>query len=822
VRAEVAVLVPVGGAFTYAVPDGMHVERGSRVWVGFGEREVEGVVLSVAPGGGGRGVRPIARLVDGLALDADVLALASWIADYYMAPIGEAVRLALPPGGRATEAKRVSLTRDGERAAAGLGAALEPPELDGLKLRERALLERIHAAGGREKLAVLSRAVDGARAGARLLVERGLLEIGGDIDVRRERTEEWVRAVPASPERIAEAVGRAPRRRALLEQIAAAPAGGVPIAALRALDGAARQRVAELVEFGLCAVETRTAAPADPFVAPAAYDHGASRTPPTPTPDQARAMAAIGDALDGAGRPGGYAGFLLHGATGSGKTEVYLRAIERALARGLGALALVPEISLTPQLASRFRARFGDEVAILHSNLSDRERFDAWTRLRAGRVRIALGARSAVFAPVARLGLLIVDEEHDGSFKQEEGVRYHGRDVAMVRARDAGAVAVLGSATPSIETFEAARAGRLTLLELPGRATPRPLPTVEIIDLRRYRPDEGGLLSAPLAAAIEQTLAAGEQAILFLNRRGFSTFVLCTACGHRFACRQCAVTLTWHRGADRLACHYCGYLEPTPSRCPKCAAQAVSRLGLGTERLEHHVAERFPRARVARLDRDAAQGRNLHRVLDGVRERRIDIVVGTQMLAKGHDFPGVTLVGVVLADTGMNLPDFRASERAFQLLEQVAGRAGRGEVHGRVLIQTFNPQHPAVVRAAAHDYAGFFVEERAAREELGYPPLARLGLLRIEGEREAAVRETAERAAEAARGVAQRAPAEARLTVLGPSEAPIAKLRGRVRWQLFVKAQTARGVRAALSAALGVDAPAGVRLLADVDPVSTL
>ena len=553
--------------------------------------------------------------------------------------------------------------------------------------------------------------------------------------------------------------------------------------------------------------------PPDPFEAVPAE----RTTPPTLTNDQARALASLEPAL-AAQR---YAPFLLHGATGSGKTEVYLRVIALALARGRGALALVPEISLTPQLANRFRARFGDEVAVLHSGLSDRERFDAWMRLKSGRVRIALGARSAVFAPVANLGVVVIDEEHDGSFKQEDGpLRYHGRDVAMRRARDAGALAILGSATPSLETFEATREARVTLLSLPGRANAQPMPSVQVIDLRRHKPDPNDLLSAPLALALAETLAFGEQSILFLNRRGFANFVLCTACGHRFSCAHCDVTLTYHRASERLACHYCGYLEPSPSRCPACRSPSVERLGLGTERLEAQLRLRFPTARIARLDRDTAHG--LTRILDDIRARRVDILVGTQMVAKGHDFPGVTLVGVVLADQGMGLPDFRASERTFQLLAQVAGRAGRGDRPGRVLVQTFMPQHPAVVHAAQHDFLGFCAEERQHRDELGYPPFSRLGLVRVDGADPATVEKMARRAAAAAREMAGRAPAEAGIEVLGPAEAPISRLKDRTRWHLFVKARSPKAVRAVLTAALTIEAPSGVRLSADVDPVSIL
>ncbi len=604
--------------------------------------------------------------------------------------------------------------------------------------------------------------------------------------------------------------------RALLRALRRGPRSAVRLgAASRAADEALKALAARgLVTVDEQVVVTPAAvAVAEPLAA-------AELAPPTLTPAQAVAI----DALTGALERGAYAPFLLHGVTGSGKTEVYLRLIARALDLGRRALVLVPEIALTPQLTARFEARFGGAVAVLHSGLADRERKDAWARLERGEAPIALGARSAVFAPQPGLGVVVIDEEHDSSFKQEEGVRYHGRDVAVRRARLAGAVAVLGSATPSLESFAATRDGRLALLELPGRATAAPLPPVEIVDLRAHQTGDDGFLTGRLDAELRATLAAGEQAILFLNRRGFSTFVLCRACGVPQRCRDCAVSLTYHRARDRMICHYCGFETAPPVTCGACGAAALDRLGYGTEQVQAVLQARYPSARVARLDRDTADGGGLERILAAVRAREIDVVVGTQMITKGHDFPSVTLVGVVLADHGMGLPDFRASERTFQLLAQVAGRAGRGERAGRVLVQTYSPQHPAIVCAQTHDYVTFFEAERAARAELGYPPELRLACVRVDGADVRAVRAQAERAADAARALAARAPVEERAAVLGPSEAPLSRLKGRSRWQLFVKARSPHVVRriAQAAAAAGADGPRTVRLGVDIDPVSTL
>ncbi len=519
-------------------------------------------------------------------------------------------------------------------------------------------------------------------------------------------------------------------------------------------------------------------------------------------------------------------GFLLHGVTGSGKTEIYLRLVEEAVQRELGAIVLVPEIALTPQLAARFRARFGPMVALLHSGRTDRERRTAWTRLWHGEARIALGARSALFAPVRNLGVVIVDEEHDTSFKQEEGFRYHARDMAMLRAHRRGALYLLGSATPSIETYHLARSGRIRLLELPERPTPQPLPRVEIVDLRRQRaaPGAPALLSPLLQRALEGCLERREQAILFLNRRGFAPSLQCTACAAILQCPACSVALTEHRHAGRLRCHYCDHRSPIPNACPACGHVELRRLGLGTERLEEELRSLFPEARIGRLDRDTARARGTERTLEALREGKLDVLVGTQMVTKGHDVPGVTLVGVVLADQSLAFPDFRAAERTFQTLTQVAGRAGRGERAGQVLLQTFQPEHPAVRFASRHDYHGFFDTEVRARRELGYPPFGHLVAVRLDGPRLLDVA----RAAERLEGTLLDAPLvrSGEVEVLGPAPAPIERLRGRWRFRILLRAARRSPLRAVAgnlahaleTLRLGRD----VRATVDVDPVQML
>jgi primosomal protein N' (replication factor Y) (superfamily II helicase) len=804
-RVEVAVALPMAGTYTYSVPPRLAglVRVGTRVSVPFGRRRAEGIV--VGPGreaAPGLQVLPVGEALDEEAsLDPELVRLLLWIADYYQAPPGEAVRLGLPPGLRTAEVRRFKLTAGGEQALAAHGAALTPTglELDAAEVEVCELLR----GGARVAGGLRRQRADATQVLARL-VTRGLVEERVRAAGARPRPEVWVAlARDPSPEEAAR-LARAPRRAAVLERVRAAGAE-VRLADL----GRAREHVAALEAAGLVRRVMRAAAAA-----------GADDEAPTAgagftlTPEQLAAREALVGALGH-----GYAGFLLHGVTGSGKTEVYLELVRAVRERGQTAIVLVPEISLTPQLTARFRQRFGDDVAVLHSGLGVAERLRAWRQLREGRVGIAVGARSAIFAPVRDLGAIVVDEEHDPSFKQEEGVRYQARDVALVRAQQAGAVAVLGSATPSLESFANARSGRLRLLSLPHRVTPRPLPQVEVVDLRRYRPGREGLFSAPLVQAIGETLAFGDQAILFLNRRGFATSVLCTACGEPLRCRNCSVALTLHRAAGRLVCHYCSFTQPAPTRCPKCHAEELREVGTGTERVEDALREHFPDARVGRLDRDTARGRGLQRVLDGLRARTLDIVVGTQLVAKGHDFPGVTLVGVLMADTGLALPDFRAAERTFQLLTQVAGRAGRGERAGRVVVQTYSPDHPSVVCARGHDYEQFFATEEAIRRDLGYPPAGRVVLIRVEATSEAQVREAAALLGDRGRALCASTPG---VTLLGPVEAPIPRLKGRYRWQLMLRGTERRPLHAVARELGRVELPPGVRRAVDIDPVSTL
>lgn len=647
-----------------------------------------------------------------------------------------------------------------------------------------------------------------------------LAVVGGDR-VRTRRVARLTRELPTLTLR-EEVFGRAHRQRECFEFIEAA--GGAAALTHLAEQGFSHAVVRGLVRRGVAALSDEEVA-RDPF-ADLPADDG---VPPPLTAGQAGVLRPL---LDAAAGDGGT--FLLRGVTGSGKTRVYIELLDEVVRRrGRGAIVLVPEIALTPQTVARFRARFGDDVAVLHSALSDGERYDAWRMLRAGRRRIAVGARSAIFAPVRDLGVVVVDEEHESSYKQGEAPRYHAREVAIMRARTAGAVCLLGSATPALESWANVQRGKYTLLELPERVEGRPLPTVEVVDLRRERDparrasDAGPgplVLSGPLRAAVEDRLSREEQVILLLNRRGYASFVQCRACGHVWQCGRCNVSLTYHRTRRRLICHYCFHEEGTPERCTECRSTHLSFRGLGTEQVERAVADLFPTARLARMDVDTTSGRWAHHeILGRVGRREVDILLGTQMIAKGLDFHGVTLVGVINADVGLNLPDFRAGERTFQLLTQVAGRAGRGERPGQVIIQTALPNHYAIRCALLHDYVGYAERELGERGDPAYPPHARLANVVVSGPDEMRVQAAAERLAATALEGARRVGAR-RVQLVGPAPCAIDRIRERWRWHFLLRSDSARQLGAVCRAlyrehGTGTDP---IRIIIDRDPVALL
>ncbi len=581
--------------------------------------------------------------------------------------------------------------------------------------------------------------------------------------------------------------------------------------AVRDATGAGLDVLRRLEARGLVSLEERRVA-RDRFSGISTIEHPA----PPLTAEQQAAVAAVQSGL------GSYRGFLLVGVTGSGKTEVYLRLIRAVLDRGSSALVLVPEIALTPQLVQRFRARLGDAIAVLHSGLDPTARHEQWLRIQSGELRVVIGARSALFAPIVDLGLIFVDEEHDSSFKQDTAPRYHARDLALVRGHLEGCPVVLGTATPSLESWANVQRDKLERVDLARRVMDRPMPAVELVDLREVDTEDAErIFSSPLIDAIRDNVAAGQQTILFLNRRGFAAFVVCRACGEAISCPDCTVTMTWHHGRQRLVCHYCHRVTVQPSACTACKDDALQRIGFGTERVQAVLSELLPSARIARMDRDTTRGKALNRLLDRFRGREIDVLVGTQMVAKGHDFPGVTLVGVLLAEMSLRLPDFRAAERTFQLLTQIAGRAGRAEQPGRVLIQTFSPEHYALQRTVDHDAVRFLDAELLLRRDQRFPPFAHLALLRMTGPDRDAVWGLGERLV---RALGRNAPSE--VVLQGPLPAPIERIKGRWRVAVLARAATRSALSVVLDRALDAleaDRDRGaVQVALDVDPYSFL
>lgn len=728
----------------------------------------------------------LAVLDEAASIPRRLFDLLLWIANYYLAPVGAAIKGAFPQGIHAVVRRHFDLTEAGKKAAQDKRASLQEEILAALSMEgtmsEAALRKRFDSPSLQRSLSVLK------KKGS--ITERW--EVAPPPVRKKSRR---IISLPgdADASLIESLQHRAPQQTRVV-QILRTAGGTLPVAAF---EGSLRAPLKRLLEKGLVA-QSEEAVSRIPRKGIGFPDKGEIRL----NAAQQEAVDRIRTALD----EKKFAPFLLHGVTGSGKTEVYLQTIEKAVGQGRGAILLVPEIGLTAQLVARFHARFGEAVALFHSGLSAGERYDEWCRIREGRAQIAIGVRSAIFAPFEDVGILIVDEEHDPSYKQEEGVRYHARDMALVRAKQSDAVVVLGSATPSFESFHHSQIGKYRYLHLPGRIDARPLPKVAVVDLRRKEEWTRPFLTRPLLSAVEKRLRAGEQAMIFINRRGFSPALLCGDCGYLPQCIRCSVSLTYHKKVTRLVCHYCGFQMVPPKGCPECQGVRLIYLGMGTEQVEEELRKLFPAARIARMDRDTTQKKEAHhKILASMAQREIDLLVGTQMIAKGHDFPYVTLVGVLCADLSLHFPDFRAAERTFQLLAQVAGRAGRGDQPGEVIIQTFQPEHDAIVAATAHDYLGFYDREIAFRKEMDYPPFYRLALLSLGHAEEGRVADRASALAaaiEKALPPSQKGPAEREVTLLGPAPAPLMRLRGEYRYQILLKGRDQKKIAAVLKEGL--------------------
>jgi primosomal protein N' (replication factor Y) len=827
---NVALAVPLRTTFTYAVPETLRgtVQPGSRVLVPFRKKAMVGVVVELTENAPhGTKIREIARVLDFVpALTPKLIELAQWIAGYYLAPVGEVFRAMLPPVTELKSQRQIILTDAGREAQESLSGG----ELShGITSGEAAFLAKLKEKKGTLPLGPATKLGVDASALQRLQC-RGLIEIRETVQGRKRKTQRVIAwkggaaAAEKSPAKESEEITNAETQSALrkrgeerVRELLETERGPLPLSQLLKLAQVTRTIIERMLRDRLLESWEEPIDPAeDPF--------DAGYTPPAHelNAEQESVLKAVRARFE----LGEFGVQLLHGVTGSGKTEVYLRAVQETLARGKTAIVLVPEIALTLWIGRQCRAWFGarfEGVAVLHSALSDVERAREWWRVRNGEARVVVGTRSAVFAPLENVGLIIVDEEQENSYKQEETPRYHGRDVAIVRAKMEGAAALLGSATPSMETYHHARNGKYELLTLASRVADRSLASVEIVDLREdfQRTHQTSPISAALHAGIQECLASGTQALVLINRRGYSWSVLCRSCGASVQCVNCSISMTHHKHRNRLECHYCGSIQPVPKQCPECQSQYVYFFGEGSEHLEERLRKEFPGARIARLDRDTARTkRQYQETLGAFAGGALDILVGTQMLAKGHDFQRVTLVGVVSADSSLSLPDFRAAERTFQLLTQVAGRAGRGELKGRVLIQTFYPEHYAIQDAVKQDYAAFFERELHFRRMMAYPPFTSLANVIVQDT-------SLERAIRWSRQLSEYfSPHDGKdVRILGPAAAPLARLKKEHRFQFLLKSPKRSVLTKLLSGAMAYcDAKEipQTAILVDMDPISLL
>ncbi|MGA3093765.1 MAG: primosomal protein N' [Dehalococcoidales bacterium] len=776
--AEVSVNSPAGERqlFCYSIPEGLALSPGHAVWVPFGKRILQGVVVVLSEYPSVESVRPIDSLIQPEPLLSKTqLELSQWISDYYFSPIFAAIALFLPPGFERQPLTFISVTNK---------ASLDDTNLND---EQKQLLNAVRREGTvslKQLEKVLGKKT--AQRVASQLVNRGFITRSYEIEREKvkPKQEDYVR-LTTSPAALEQALTtlkkRAPRQVALLEYLTRQKRP-IPVSEVKQA-GFPRPLLNILVSRNLVSIE-----PVEVKREPIDYSRITPSSPLKLTPAQSVALSAITQNLK-SGKPGV---FVLHGVTGSGKTEVYLQALAEARKLGQRGIALVPEIALTPQTIERFASRFPHKVAVLHSKLSLGEQFDQWRDIQKGGYDVVVGPRGAIFAPQPDLGLIVIDEEHEWTYKQQDqSPRYHARNVALKLAEMTEATVILGSATPDVETYYHAKTGDYTLLELPERLTPHPgspMPNIELVDLREeLKSGNRSMFSHSLREAMGQALSQSEQVILFFNRRGSATFVQCRTCGLVVKCRRCQVPMSYHSAEGALVCHQCNRHQPVPTTCPRCFSRRIKFLGIGTQKLEEETAQGFPTARLLRWDSDVTRAKHSHQeIMDKLKSHQADILIGTQMVAKGLDLPQVTLVGVVSADTALNLPDFRAGERTFQLLSQVAGRAGRGERPGHVIIQTYSPEHYAIQAVLKQDYEAFYNQEIAFRRELGEPPFSQLVRLTYVHVNETACKTEAERmkhqleADIAGRGIID-------VSIIGPAPAFIARLRGRYRWQLTLR-----------------------------------
>jgi primosomal protein N' (replication factor Y) len=806
---DVALAVPLDMAFTYAIPPGVEPVVGGRVLVPFRQQRLSGIVIDLHDRAPQVKTKKVLEALDlSPVLDEQLLTLGRWIADYYLAPIGEVFRTMLPLSAEFKRAISYRIT-DAGRMALHLGAMSGSPARS-KRTPEQQLVEFRVLDYLAERESVHDGSLRGATRVAKSLLS-GMVRkkwiAREDVSTARDAARLVKVAVLLGAETRAKKLNE---NQQILVDALAASGGRVPVEHLRGLD-VPRTTLGTLVRRGWIELvdepEDRTTSKLKPRQSPFEFEFSAA---------QKEALLKIGDAV--ASRK--FAGLLLHGITGSGKTAVYLACMRQVLEQGRSSILLVPEIGLTPAVAADLHQVFGDEVAILHSGLSNAERAEQWHRIRRGEARVVAGTRSAVFAPVADLALIIVDEEQDSSYKQEDTPRYHARDVAVMRAKMAGAAVLLGSATPSLESYYNAKKNKYALVELPDRVAKRPLPEVEIVDMRQEFQETGQeqVISRKLAEEIRERLEKKEQVMVLLNRRGYSPVVLCRACGKTLQCKNCAVSMTHHKREHKMECHYCGHAEHIPENCAHCGSEYVYFVGTGSEKLEELLHGMFPQARIGRLDRDTVRGReDFERALNALNEGALDMLVGTQMIAKGHDIHGVTLVGVVGADMALGLPDFRAAERTFQLLTQVAGRAGRGQFPGKVILQTYFQEHYAVQFAARHDFAGFYEKELQFRAWMHYPPYSAIANVLIRSEK---LDEALTWSGELGRWFEKTR--HEGIRVLGPAAAPITRLKRDYRYHFILKSPSREKMNRLLRTMLAEAATRKIprtQVIVDVDAV---
>ena len=771
IEIDVAVALPVYNTFTYSAPEHICPEAtvGKRVLVPFGNRKVTGYILGPCEKDTRTEIKTILDVLDDDPLFPEsMIPFFKWVADYYLHPIGDVIKSALPGGLTVYDFDLLAITNLGLEVFKRKSTS--PSENFVLDLLSKKSL-RINALRKALKQDISATLLDHLQSKGWISKKRHL-----KADTTGHKTERFVSlAHPELP-----ISKQATARRKIIEVLKTVDE--ISIKDLKCRIPSAPRLVKYLENDGHISIYPKKVY-RDPFGEAVNPD-----VPPTLTLDQQHATRKVVDSL---GKE--FATYLLAGVTGSGKTEVYMQLAAESIKCGYSVLILIPEIALISQMERRFRARFGENIAVLHSRLSAGERYDQWMRIMTRKVPIAIGARSAIFAPFSNLGLVIVDEEHDTSYKQEGGLRYNARDLAVVRAQLAGGIALLGSATPSIQSYYNVVTNKYMELNLEKRVEERPLPQIKIVDLRESKNYRGikRYISAELSDAIKETLNRGEQTLLFLNRRGFASFPVCAACGQALKCKNCDISLTLHQDSNAFKCHYCGFMRASASTCPTCGSSRIKHLGLGTEKIELAVKSLFPESRVARMDRDTTRRRGaILNLLKGLRNQEIDILVGTQMVAKGHDFPKITLVGIICADLSLSFPDFRAGERTFQLLAQVAGRAGRGDRPGRVILQTYNPDHFSIKASKAQDFKAFYKKEIKYRRALNYPPYSRIIQLKISGRDIHKTRDCAHMLGDlCVKLSASDKHFQNHVDILGPVEAPLLRIAREYRWQLLLKSR---------------------------------